>query len=89
MELAQGGPAACRPDGLALQCPPDLANLADLGRSNPPDNGAAVWQEVHNADTGQADESFPNGGLADAETLGQFARYQVRARSEPTLEDVG
>ena len=54
-----------------------------------PDDGAAVGQQVDDADAGQGDQRLADGRVADAEALGQLLRDQVLPGAQPALEDVG
>src|SRR5262249_29827721 len=65
------------------------ADLVNLAAGDGPDDGAAVGQQIDDADAGEADEGFTDGRVADAEAGGQLLRNEVLAGAEASLEDVG
>ena len=64
---------------LALQGPAHLADFADIGGGDTANDGAAVGQQVDDADAGQGDQGLADRRMTDAEALGQFLRDKMRA----------
>jgi hypothetical protein len=81
-QISQSYSTACQPGRLAFQNLADLANLFYLVGCHLADYGAAVWQQVNNADSSQGDQRFANRRMANGKSLGQFLSYQVFSRAK-------
>ena len=89
VQRRQVDPAAGGARRLALQDAAHLTDFADLFQRDAADDGAAVGQQVDDADAGQGDQRLADGRVADAEPIRQFLRDEVGARSDPAVEHVG
>lgn len=82
-------PPASGPGGGALEEAADLVNLADFPGGDFADDGAAVRDDVDDADAGEGDEGFADRRVADAEAVGQVLGDEVFAGLEAAVEHVG
>src|SRR5262249_62216762 len=76
------------PGRLALQRPSDLADVLDIAGGDPPDDRAAVGQQIDDANPRQFDQRLADRGVADAESVGEGLRDEPFAGAKPALEDV-
>jgi hypothetical protein len=79
MQFRKLNAPASRTGRLALQGATHLTDFTDLFLRNATDDGAAVGQQVDDADASQGNQRLADGRMADAEAFRQFLRHQMRA----------
>lgn len=89
VEIAEFDAATGVPGGLAFEEAANLANFADLTSGDGANDGAAVGDEIDDADAGEGDEGLADGGVADAEASSEGLGDEVLTGDEVALEDIG
>ena len=88
LEFGQFDPATGLANGFTLQRPPDLTDLPDIHRRDPPDDGPTVRHQVDDADRFEGHQRFTNRGGTDLVAFREVVDHQMLACSQPSLEDV-
>ena len=88
LELIRVDLAAGQADRLALQGPANLADLADLPRGHPPDDGSPVGCHVQQAHPREHHQGLADRRVAHAEPPGQGLRHQMLAGADLAVDDL-